>query len=227
MSDLHFESVEKNIASANDVTNPKYIGPGTWNVIHTLAYNATTPKSKQAFMDHMIIICHQFPCDTCRGHCKQYLKENPMTDYLDVVTEGKALGLFTWTWQFHNAVNFRIGKPLMSWDMAVHIYTQFKNETHDGQCSKDCSDPDHQKPKAESIRPSTAARSSAIRKDIKPIQPRMDNGKPVQNRIDNVKPHKPLFKLEKEKRYYAEHQTTLNKPPIKLNKKVKNYNELY
>ena len=194
MSDLHFESVEKNIAVGNDVTNPKYIGPGTWNVIHTLAYNATTTKSKQAFMDHMTIICHQFPCDNCRGHCKQYLKENPMSDYLEVVTEGKALGLFTWTWQFHNAVNFRIGKPLMSWDMAVHIYSQFKNEKNDGQCSRECSDPGKKE------------------KVIK---------KPVQKRLDHKPTHKPLFKLDKEKRYYTEHQSDKM-----LNKKIKNYNEL-
>lgn len=187
MSDLHFESVEKNN------TNPKYIGPGTWNVIHTLAYNATTKSSKEAFMKHMSIICKQFPCETCRGHCKEYLKENPMIDYLDVVTEGKPVGLFTWTWQFHNAVNFRIGKPLMTWDMALHIYEQFKNQT-DGQCSRDCSDPDHKLP--EKDKPAKGGSSMP------------------------VKGGKPLFRIEKEKRYYEEHQN-------KNQKRVRNYNELY
>ena len=211
MSDLHFESVEKNnTVNGTDVTNPKYIGPGTWNVIHTLAYNATTKSAKEAFIKHMTIICKQFPCETCRGHCKQYLKENPMSDYVDVITEGKALGLFTWSWQFHNAVNFRIGKPLMTWEMALHIYSQFKSEKSDGVCSRECSDSDKKSNNVKSKKSS----------------------------------HKPLFRLEKEKRYYAEHQAKNGSTmparsgsmmparsgptmPDKVNKKVKNYNELH
>ena len=178
MSDLQFESVEKNN------TNPKYIGPGTWNVIHTLAYNATTKESKQAFIKHMNIICKQFPCETCREHCKTYLKENPMIEYMDVVTEGKPLGLFTWTWQFHNAVNHRIGKPILSWEIALHIYSQFKSEKSDGVCSLECSDPDKKHRK-----------------------------KSIKNN------DKPLYKIDKEKRYYNEHQD-------QKYKRVRNYNEL-
>ena len=189
MTDLHFEPVEKNN------TNPKYIGPGTWSVIHTLAYNATTNESKEAFIKHMTIICNQFPCETCREHAIKYLKENPMSEYLDVVTEGKKLGLFTWTWQFHNAVNHRIGKSILSWDMALHIYEQYKSGKHDGVCSKDCSDPDHQH------------KNKVVNKEVK------DN--------HNVKTHKPLYKLDKEKRYYSEHKDDDQKY-----RRVRNYNEL-
>lgn len=170
---LEFEPVEKNN------TNPKYIGPGTWNVIHTLAYNAKTKEDKECFIKQMNLICKQFPCETCRGHCKQYIKENPMEDYLNVVTEGKKLGLFTWTWKFHNAVNFRIGKPNLSWEMALHIYSQYKvNHTEKeiksgGVCSLECSDPDKSKHKKDK------------------------NDK-------NVK--KPLYKIDKEERYYQTHK---------------------
>ena len=198
MSDLHFEPVEKNN------TNPKYIGPGTWNVIHTLAYNATTKELKEAFMTHMTIICNQFPCETCREHCKKYLKENPMSEYLNVVTEGKKLGLFTWTWQFHNAVNYRIGKPILSWDMALHIYDQYKNEKSDGVCSQECSDPDHKN------------------KNDKVKNVNIKNDKNDNKNIKNVNSHKPLYKLDKEKRYYAEHKDIDDQKY----RRVRNYNEL-
>ena len=207
MSDLHFEPVEKNN------TNPKYIGPGTWNVIHTLAYNATTKELKEAFMKHMTIICNQFPCETCREHSKKYLKENPMSEYLNVVTEGKKLGLFTWTWQFHNAVNYRIGKPILSWDMALHIYDQYKTgKSSDGVCSQECSDPDHKNKKD---------KHSNDKHDHTNNKHDNINDKNIKN-IKNVNSHKPLYKLDKEKRYYAEHKDLDDQKY----RRVRNYNEL-
>ena len=214
---LTFESnIEKNQA------NPKYIGPGTWNVIHTLAYNANTIAEKQSFVNHMKIICRQFPCDTCRGHCKEYIKQNPMEEYFDVITEGRELGLFTWTWQFHNAVNHRIGKPLMSWDMAYHLYSQLGDKE---MCSKDCSGP--AKEKKPLVKPT---------RDIPPIPVKTDKkqdkrDKNVKDKHDKTK--KPLYQIEKESRmmvprYYKEHQddTMLEKLKEDKYKRVRNYNEL-
>ena len=104
---------------SHEHTNPKYIGPGTWNVIHTLAYNAQTSSMQKNFMRTMETIVNFFPCEVCRGHSIDYLKNHPMRDYLS-----DALGLFVWTWKFHNHVIYRTNKQQMSWDMALHIYSQ-------------------------------------------------------------------------------------------------------
>ena len=47
------------------------------------------------------------PCEECRAHATAYSRRYP-PDFT-----GSA-GLQTWAWQFHNAVNKRLGKSLMS-----------------------------------------------------------------------------------------------------------------
>jgi hypothetical protein len=47
------------------------------------------------------------------------------------------LGLFIWTWKFHNAVNTRLRKPVMSWDTAYSLYSELQNNNN-LVCSKTC-----------------------------------------------------------------------------------------
>ena len=129
-----------------DNSNPKYIGPGTWNVIHTLAINAKTKKEQLIFITQMKIICEQFPCDKCSNHCKEYIKNHPMEEYVGTTLlpnsseSDTQLGMFIWSWKFHNAVNYRIGKNIMSWDVAHNLYARSPHQKN--VCSKDCSDTD-------------------------------------------------------------------------------------
>lgn len=109
-----------------DTTDPKYVGPGTWYVIHRLAFLANDTKSQKIFIKTMSDICDGFPCTVCRGHCKEYISNNPMENFLDkkMMVDGslKNLGMFMWTWNFHNAVNIRIGKRVVNWDTAYNLY---------------------------------------------------------------------------------------------------------
>jgi hypothetical protein len=152
-----------NYINQADITNPALIGRGYWGVIHTLAFNANTRTEQKQFIKTMNIIAHQFPCRNCSKHAKEYIKNHPMEEYIEKQDDG--LSMFKWTWKFHNAVNHRIGKEIMSYEMAVHIYTQFKmadqfedlvfvkdekksdkkNKTEKSVCSKECSEAD--KPK--------------------------------------------------------------------------------
>lgn len=126
------------LSDYKDHTDPKYIGPGTWNSIHRYAYKAKSRSQQEGFINFMVEICQGFPCTVCRGHCTEYIKNHPMEEYLDVLVEingeKMALGLFVWSWKFHNAVNARIKKPLMSWDTAYNLYS----ETESLVCSKNC-----------------------------------------------------------------------------------------
>lgn len=112
----------------NDITNPKYVGPGTWNVIHRHAFNARTKERQLSFIDLMNEICSGFPCKICSGHCADYIKNNPMHEYLGVTItingESLPIGMFIWTWKFHNAVNKRLNKPIMDWNTAYNFYSQ-------------------------------------------------------------------------------------------------------
>ena len=128
------------LSDYKDSTDPKYIGPGTWNVIHREAYKARTSPQQLKFIELMKNICYGFPCFTCKGHCTEHIKNHPLEEYLGVLVDinGQRLpiGLFVWTWKFHNAVNARIGKPIMSWDTAYNLYSE--NEAL--VCSKNCLD---------------------------------------------------------------------------------------
>jgi len=99
--------------------DPKKIGPGYWDRIHSTALSADEYTKQMGFVQWMKNMCEDFPCRKCSKHCKEYLHKNPPKDSV-----GKgAMAMFIWAWKFHNAVNQRLGKPEMSYETALGIYT--------------------------------------------------------------------------------------------------------
>lgn len=119
-----------------DHTNPKYIGPGTWNAIHTIAFHARTLSEQEDAIKTITTICTYFPCETCRKHAMEYIKKNPMENYLIGKYKGSS-GIFVWTVNFHNKVNYRIGSHIMSLEVAEKLYDV--KRTSKKLCSKECS----------------------------------------------------------------------------------------
>jgi hypothetical protein len=113
MSDTH--SSEKELSSHTD---PKIIGPGGWSAIHVGAINAKTLEEKKDFIKWMKKYCETFRCHNCSQHCTKYIKEHPLEDFID-----EDVGMFRWSWLFHNAVNSRLGKNQVDWDTAYNMYT--------------------------------------------------------------------------------------------------------
>lgn len=118
------------------LSDPAKVGPGTWFSIHRMAIRAKTPEKKQAFIEFMTDICDNFKCLKCRGHCQAYIKTNPIGDFLNVKDEksGEDIGMFKWSTIFHNAVNVRLGKPVMDYTTAYNLYS----DSEFGVCAKDC-----------------------------------------------------------------------------------------
>jgi len=114
-----------------DNSDPKRIGPGYWHCIHTLSIIANTIEKQRSFIETMKNLCEKFPCSVCGKHCKEYIEHNEMEKYIGIFVEiddvKNYVGLFIWTWKFHNAVNVRTKKKLMSWDTAYNIYNNSKN----------------------------------------------------------------------------------------------------
>jgi len=121
-----------------DHTDPKYIGPGLWHRIHQTAIQATTHDKQMSFIVEMKDICRTFPCLECRNHCAEYIKNHPFEEYLnmmvDVNSQKLLLGMFLWSWRFHNTVNLRLKKPIMNWDTAYNLY----NNSESLVCNKHC-----------------------------------------------------------------------------------------
>jgi len=115
-----------------DINDPIYAGPGAWYIIHSQSIG--DPKTYLELIRQLSI---KFFCDNCLIHMREYLKLNPPENFQNILVErnGKQekLGLFLWAWQFHNDVNKRLGKPLMSWETACDLY--LKSDS----CSETCS----------------------------------------------------------------------------------------
>lgn len=126
------------------ITNSKSFGPGAWLTIHILAYNAQTERDKKSFERDMKNICNGLKCGKCKEHCSQYLKENPIKDHWSQKNkEGKEIGMFQWSWAFHNAVNRRLGKKELDFDTAYYLYS----DSPDTVCTKECDEDVSKSPK--------------------------------------------------------------------------------
>jgi hypothetical protein len=150
---------DSNMNKYKDITDPEYVGPGTWNVIHRLSFNARTNDAQLSFITIMNEICKGFPCPVCRGHCSEYIKNHPIEEYLNVtmdIDDKKLnLGIFIWGWKFHNAVNKRLNKQIMTWDTAYNFYSDSDSSVCSSVCmnSKEIVEPESEKTHHEKMIP--------------------------------------------------------------------------
>lgn len=119
-----------------DNTDPAYVGPGIWFQLHSRSFRANDRDKQLEMIGEIRDICNGFPCHVCSDHCRKYIQEHPPEEYLDIYVDNMNLGIFVWVYLFHNAVNARINKPIMSWDTAFDLYNI--TEEKKDMCSKSC-----------------------------------------------------------------------------------------
>lgn len=121
-------------------TDPKIIGPGTWFSIHITAKNAITKDSKDAFIQFMELLRNTFPCLKCRKHINEYMDKNPIRDFYMIRDDkGNDIGMFKYSWLFHNTVNTRLNKPYIDWNTAWSMYSDDTSSV----CNIGCNDEDN------------------------------------------------------------------------------------
>ena len=111
-------------------TDPKYIGPGYWASFHRRSLFADMTKDNPSFekiverretvAKSIVQDVENFPCFDCREHAISYLKSNPITDSIYLRDKN---ALFRWTVDFHNFVNNRIGKQILSIEQATLLWS--------------------------------------------------------------------------------------------------------
>jgi len=126
------------INSSNEVklpTNPALIGPGLWFAIHNMAINATTDQLINCFIEFTTQLIINHPCQECRTNGTIYLTNNPIDNYKIYVDENtdRKIGMFYWSFLFHNVVNKRLRKPELDWDTAWNLYADTS-----ASCTADC-----------------------------------------------------------------------------------------
>lgn len=98
---------------------------GWWIQYHYDAHRADTETYlKQEYIDRIKYHSTIFPCEHCIKHYQKYLDDNPIDD---------ADSLFVYMWNFHNAVNVRLGKKTISLEECKDIY--IKNGYKCDSCS--------------------------------------------------------------------------------------------
>ena len=110
------------MSEKRDITKPDIFGPGIWFVMHTMAYQATTPEKIEAFVGFIHTMSETLPCIECRNHCSEYVRQNPPEKYRLISQNGILIGMFKWSWLFHNTVNKRLNKSLIDWETAFAMY---------------------------------------------------------------------------------------------------------
>ena len=67
-------------------------------------------------------------------HAHDYLMEHPMEPYRDIKDDsGIPCGMFMWSWEFHNAVNERLGKKVIDYNDAYELYLpKYNKDNVDG-----------------------------------------------------------------------------------------------
>lgn len=119
-------------------TTPKFAleswGPAAWTLIHTICLTSKDPAAVRELFDNLT---RTLPCPRCRANLVLELADNPVPVAEEVQqqgvgdTDGKTAGqpralkvpnLFKWSVELHNAVNARLGKPVMSLGDAYTTY---------------------------------------------------------------------------------------------------------
>lgn len=88
---------------------PTVWGPFFWHTIHIVALGypkSPTYTDKKCAKEFYESLAFLLPCTICRQHYKEYLKNNPLTPFLDSKKD-----LLKWTIDNHNSVNKMLGKP--------------------------------------------------------------------------------------------------------------------
>lgn len=105
-------------------------GPGLWKILHKMAIYSTTLETKTRFKDFLIVFRECIGCKNCLTDFDNFLKNNPLENYDNIVVDKIDIGYFKWTWQLHNIVNLKLHKQL---PILTDAYKKFFN-TLDGQC---------------------------------------------------------------------------------------------
>jgi FAD-linked sulfhydryl oxidase len=105
-------------------TDPSVWGPKFWFTLHNGALNypsLANPLCIERMKNFIIGIPVMIPCLKCQEHATSFIEKHK--DYLDYICS-KRDTLFKFFVDFHNQVNERQGKPLMSYEDAYKLYDQ-------------------------------------------------------------------------------------------------------
>jgi len=101
-------------------------GPRAWRALHVTAVDYAaqpTRAEKAAAYSWLWRFARALPCGECRAHATAYIGQYPP----DLAGSRE---LQNWAWRFHNAVNARLKKPLMTAEEYANTYRDDLNKKY-------------------------------------------------------------------------------------------------
>jgi hypothetical protein len=99
-------------------------GPYLWRFFHAVGHQLTHIEDlktrcdkTRALWTHTKSLIQAIPCPSCRGHA---LTEYTYTKYIEP-GDDNCDWYQKWAFNFHNKVNKRLRKPIMSWDNSIKL----------------------------------------------------------------------------------------------------------
>lgn len=100
---------------------PEIFGPSFWFILHSGSVHLPenlSPISANRLKAFVNGIPEMLPCVQCSEHARSYIEANRQT----IENFKRGDDVFKFYVDFHNFVNIRLGKPLVSYDQAYRMY---------------------------------------------------------------------------------------------------------
>ena len=107
-------------------------GPPFWFILHTISINYPEKPTYVEKQQHLLFfesLKTILPCEICRGHYKDFLKNKPLSPYLD---SNKAL--MKWVLECHNNVNKINGEKVWTFEEMKKYYDNIYNNQENFKC---------------------------------------------------------------------------------------------
>lgn len=104
-----------------------------WAIIHLICLQAPETidaNVRNAYYTFFTMMPYVLPCDKCRQHWVEHVREYPLEQALDTRND-----LFRWSVNMHNLVNKSLGKPEVSYEVALEHWTNIsRGDIPTSQC---------------------------------------------------------------------------------------------
>lgn len=113
-------------------TYKNQIGQSTWMLLHALVDHYPMEVSEtyaENLMNLLNVLTKIYPCEDCREHMAVYVREHPPR------FENRAHSV-RWMFNFHNAVNKRLNKPVMTVQEYTTRLREYSDVDINGRCTQ-------------------------------------------------------------------------------------------
>lgn len=125
--------------SQDKIGFPEKFGPGAWWILSVNAAMADNATKMLEFIEFLRKVIATLPCPMCHEHATAYITKNPPNTpkYFQMIDPERKtnIGMAYYIWEFHEAVNLRLGKASFPWAYFLPRYRDGKKiECHDPSC---------------------------------------------------------------------------------------------